>query len=200
MMPTGPGMMPGAPMGAGAAAAPAVSGGPTGPGWVVRVTGYHYHNFDTARQDQGAEFVRNTLIEKLRTNRVALPAKIGAASEAAGEGQPIKLEVVSMEELGISHPVLVDPRPIERCQIEDPNAVLEEEDGKEGATPPTAGAMMPGKGLDGKDPRKMIDLLRFRFVVEFAWKEIPPNKRAEIKKAKLEAEQAQAQNAALPQP
>ena len=44
---------------------------PGGPAWIVRLMGYHYHN--TGRKDQvGAEFVRSTLINALRTKTIKL--------------------------------------------------------------------------------------------------------------------------------
>ena len=46
--------------------------GPTGPGWIVQITGYHYHNAD--RDNQGAQYVRNTLIQQLREGKLELPA------------------------------------------------------------------------------------------------------------------------------
>ncbi len=69
--------------------------GPKGPGWIVRISGYHYHNAD--RTNQGAQYVRNTLIKKLRDGEVKLPSRDG------GE------ETVKLKDLGITYPVLINP-------------------------------------------------------------------------------------------
>ncbi len=37
---------------------------PSGPGWVIQLTGYHYHNLDST--NDGARFVKSTLIENLK--------------------------------------------------------------------------------------------------------------------------------------
>ncbi len=90
--------------------APASTGGgpPTGAGWVVQLTGYHYHN--NKLETQGSTFIRDTLIKNLREGKVLLPGKDGELAE------------VAVRDLGISHPVIVSeinvPRPV---SIVDPN-------------------------------------------------------------------------------
>jgi type IV pilus assembly protein PilM len=105
---TDPSVDPAATGGAAPAAAPAEP--PSGPGWVVQLIGYHYHN--NQLETQGSAFVRDTLIKNLREKKVMLPGK---------DGQPTE---VAMRDLGISHPVIVSeirmPQPV---SVEDPNAV-----------------------------------------------------------------------------
>ena len=60
-----------------------------GPGWIVQITGYHYHNADP--RDYGAEYVRSTLMENLRNKKVKLSSS-----------EPGTAEEVSMAELGIT--------------------------------------------------------------------------------------------------
>ncbi len=84
--------------------------GPQGKGWMIRLTGYHYHNAD--QRNQGAEFVRNTLIENLRTKKIKLP-----------NPETHVLREVSMSDLGISYPVLVNPLGVEDEEVVDSNAV-----------------------------------------------------------------------------
>jgi len=44
--------------------------GPSGPGWIVQIYGRHYHNSGDAKaQDEGPEFVRNTLMKNLPAKR-----------------------------------------------------------------------------------------------------------------------------------
>jgi type IV pilus assembly protein PilM len=92
-----PGAQPGAP-GAGEATPDA---GPTGPGWVIELRGYHFHN--EGLENNSAAFVRQTLINNLRTQKIKLADKDGNLVE------------VPIAELGISHPVITSdlstPRP-----------------------------------------------------------------------------------------
>ena len=85
---------------AGEAGGPDAAAGPKGPGWIVQISGYHYHNAD--QKDHGAEYVRKTLIENLRNDKVKLPTS-----------EPGVTEEVTMQELGISYPVLVNPPKLE---------------------------------------------------------------------------------------
>jgi type IV pilus assembly protein PilM len=118
--------------------APASGGAKQGlkaPGWLVQITGYHYHNPDNPGRQVGAEFVRTALIDKLRRNLVFLPT-----------GDPKKpQEKCSMRELGISYPVLVNPGNIEEVYVRNPLAapVAGEMQGMPGTGP---GLMVPGGG------------------------------------------------------
>ena len=93
----------------GAASGPDAAAGPKGPGWIVQISGYHYHNAD--QKDYGAEYVRKTLIENLRNKKVKLPSS-----------EPGVTEEVTMPELGISYPVLVTTPKLERDELANPNA------------------------------------------------------------------------------
>jgi len=80
----------------------ALEEGPAQESYLVTITGYHYHNSDTPGGSQGAQYVRDTLIANLRNMQVRLPRDDGQAEE-----------MVSMEELGIRYPALIDPgRPV----------------------------------------------------------------------------------------
>ncbi len=72
--------------------------GPQGAGYLIQMTGYHYHNRDVAGPNQGAQFLRNTLIEQLHNGKVLLPLE-------DREG----VEWVTMKELGIGYPVVIEP-------------------------------------------------------------------------------------------
>ena len=104
-------------------AAPAPPPPPAGPGWVIQLTGYHYHNDQL--EMSGSVFVIDTLIENLRHGKVTLPGK---------DGQPTEMAIT---DLGISHPVIVSeiatPRTVE---LEDPNAEPVK-DSSGNAKPPT---------------------------------------------------------------
>ena len=73
----------------------AVTGGPTGPGWVVQITGHHFHNDEQG--NEGEQFVRSTLVKNLLGKGDEVPV---AAGEKSGE-------VVPVADLGIGYPVLV---------------------------------------------------------------------------------------------
>ncbi len=119
--------------------------GPSGPGWVVALEGYHYHNFDDPRGDQESTYVRETLVKNLHSMEVTLPT-------ADRKGQ----ETVSMQQLGISHPVLLDPRRAEAVPVDDPTAP---------ADPST-------------NTKKQLTLKRCDFVVQLCWRQTPPSVRA----------------------
>jgi type IV pilus assembly protein PilM len=71
---------------------------PSGPGWVFQIRGYHYHNPTPGEPpNEGAEYVRKTLLKNLADMKLQLP----------GEEQEL-----SMAERGIMFPVLVAPQRI----------------------------------------------------------------------------------------
>ncbi len=100
--PATPGAAPGAP--------PVEDLGPSGPGWVIQLKGYHYHNKDSF-ESLGAGFVRDTLIKNLRDAKIKLVGKDDQVTEW------------SIKELGIGYPVIASEiRPLSTEQWEDPNA------------------------------------------------------------------------------
>jgi type IV pilus assembly protein PilM len=149
--------------------------GPKGPGWIIRLTGYHYHNAD--RNNYGAEYVRRTLIESLQNGSLKLPGAGG------------KLEEVTLKELGISHPVLIDPPRVQTIEIANPNADTS-------SAAPVGGLMAPGRSPvaeAGSNDSSTIRLQRFDFDVQFCWQPKTPSVRSELKKAaeaKAKAEKA----------
>ncbi len=127
---------------------PAEITGPAGPGWIVRLQGYHFHNplgkKDRDETGYGAEFVRKTLINNLHTATISLPGADGTVKE------------VSVEELGIGFPVLIDPQRV--------NKQYELAAPKQGAR---------GGGRESASRR----VPRFDFIVLFCWEQIPPGER-----------------------
>ena len=107
--PPAPGAAPAAP-GAAPGAPPVEDPGPSGPGWVIQLKGYHYHNKDSF-ESLGAGFVRDTLIKNLREAKIKLVGKDDQETEW------------SIKELGIGYPVIASEiRPLSTEQWEDPNA------------------------------------------------------------------------------
>ncbi|GAB6166999.1 hypothetical protein JCM19992_29990 [Thermostilla marina] len=162
--------------------------GPEGEGYLIQITAHHFHNAPTERERFGAEFVRQTLIKNLET-----------ASIQFGN------EVVTMKELGISHPCLINPGRVEEIMVPDPNAPPPKPatvPGVPGAgptsVPPAAAAGEEESGEEGAtgEPTNLITLRRFRFIVQFAWIPKTPRERAEARRAAAEAAAAAA--AAMP--
>lgn len=88
----------------GTAAAPV--GGPTGAGWVVQITGHHFHNDEQG--NEGEQFVRSTLVKNLLGKGDEVPV---AAGEKSGQ-------LVPVADLGIGYPVLVYSSPIRKVRYE----------------------------------------------------------------------------------
>ena len=99
--------------------------GPSGPGWVIELRGYHFFNEDPLTW--AGTHVRDTLLKNLRELTIELPTGPGRA-----------LEPFTMEELGIGYGILaVETRIDNNHRV--PNPYFE---------PPTAGpgGMAPGVG------------------------------------------------------
>ena len=140
--------------GAGPNATAAMLPGPTGSGWVFQIWGYHYHNPRGRPDDEGPRFVEKTLIKNLHQWRVPAPDGNGT---------------VPVRELGIEYPVLLDPKEIYIEEVPDPNAVVEEEEDENRST--RRGSSGSGLGSRRQPKKKMIQLRRFDFTVQFVWKE-----------------------------
>jgi hypothetical protein len=133
-----------------AAPAAASADGPAGPGYLIQLAGHHYHN-PTDDRDRGAEYVRKTLLKNLA----------GAAVQLPSHGGPVR--TVSMKELGVAHPVLIDPKAVytEEIRATAPWAVRSTAIGP--FTPAAVGVPSPDES---------IRLQRFDFRVQFVWKPV----------------------------
>ena len=166
--------------------------GPTGPGWVIEIRGYHFHNVD--KTNRGAQYLRNTVIKNLLQGTVELP-----------DGPGGELKQLTMRELGISYPVLVETSGIENI----PNPQLEKNKGgpaDEGGTRPGVRGGGEGMGAFGggepaapqpaprdnvvadKNVPATVPICHFK--VQFCWQGTTVSQRRELKqkqeKAKLE--------------
>ena len=101
--------------------------------YIVQMSIYHLHNpepgmtdeddnpIDVDFEDRGAAYVRRTLFRNLRHNVVNVPTSI--VNQSFVEGTPVKMEQVTMQEYGFSHPVLLSyDRAVEKTII-DPDAL-----------------------------------------------------------------------------
>jgi len=156
--------------------------GPSGPGWLIQLTGHHYHNPNKAGPNQGAEYVRNTLIANLHKAKVLLPT-----------GDREGVELVPVKDLGICYPVLVNPGRVEDVEVENPNVDAQHVEGLRGGGE-AMGPMRPmGKKAAGPVKNNVMKLRRFDFVVQFVWLPTPPTTRHEKEEEKDTQEQVASQ-------
>ncbi|MDG2206725.1 MAG: pilus assembly protein PilM [Pirellulales bacterium] len=70
------------------------SGPPRGPGYVVQLKGYHFH--DSPLNGSGKKFVQRTFVHNLQERNISLPDQTGSVSE------------IPISALGISHPLVFE--------------------------------------------------------------------------------------------
>ena len=147
----------------------------SGVGWVIELTGYHYHNLD--RRNQSSRFVKNTLIKNLEEGFVELP--IGNNGE---------MKKVSFADFGISHPWLVYGGQLWDEEI-DPEAQLAEPSLRSRRIPEAR----PGETEDdvAEEP-KIIELKRFDFIAQFCWQPRTRLERQEIEEQRRLAQEQEA--------
>lgn len=165
---------PAAPMTAtGTSAIPGQEGpvGPKGPGWIVRLSGHHYHNADPNNKDEnGAQYVRATLVENLRNGKIKLPTDD---------------EEVTLRDLGISYPVLVNPLRVDSETIRTPYS-LPDVGGARGGEMGALGAgarARPAAGGADTAANDSIRLQVFSFDVHFCWQPKTATERRDAQKA-----------------
>ncbi len=166
-------------------------GGLTGAGWVVQLTGHHYHNSESDRANQTGEFVKNTLIKNLEEGTVSLP-----------DGENGAIVEVPMQDLAISHVWLVKDQKL-WDEVINPEANLNTpgatgygggyggEFGGRGGYGGGYGGEGVATGEEG-DKSKLITLRRYDFIVQFVWQ---PKTRAERRELAAEREAAAAATA-----
>ena len=89
-----------------------------GPAKIVQLVGYHYHNpadVNEAALHGGEAYLRQTLLRNLKFGELELPP----TREEQDAGTPKKL--VTMAELGISHPVLLYVRSVVETRVINPD-------------------------------------------------------------------------------
>jgi hypothetical protein len=126
--------------------------------------GHHFHNED---RNQGAVFLRNTLIANLENKVIQLPVY-------DAQGQPFMM-AFSMKELGIDFPVITYDAPLETLQIDESGQILSANDGYGGVPAAVPGAKPP------------ITVKQYNFRVQFCWKPTPASKRLEARQPKAPA-------------
>ena len=149
---------PAAPVAAGTQAGPA---SPTGAGWVVEIQGYHYHNEDRHKPNEGAQYVRTTLVKSL----------LGKGDKVLVSAGPLAGKEVPVSDLGIGFPVIIRSSRIHQVTV--PIANLTEV----GVQPPPSG--LPPQGADAvvEGPAE-LRLRRYDFVLQFSWQPRPAGQAA----------------------
>ncbi len=155
-----------------------------GEGWVMQLTGYHYHNLDSS--NDGARFVNNTLIKNFEQGILKLP-----------DGPNGELVEVPFSDLGISHPWLVSETKLRDESIHPEVGVLDGNSRERGGgvqsyrRPSSRGE----EGVEGEDKVEMIELRRYDFVVQFCWRPKTRSERrilAEERRLRVEQEAEEA--------
>ncbi|HEX6962340.1 MAG TPA: type IV pilus assembly protein PilM [Lacipirellula sp.] len=165
----------------------------TGPGYVIQLTGYHYHNKDQSNQTM--KFVEDTLIKNLEEGTVKLPDGYDPATQKP-TGEIIE---VPIKDLGVSRVWLVQDKPLRKEMI-DPNAELAAEGGAQTSFAQSLGLdQQPALGAEAgeaaapPDPNAgLIEVQRYDFVVQFCWQPKTRSVRREVAAARAEAEEAEA--------
>jgi len=140
--------------------------GPSGPGWIIEIKGYHYHNkSSTQPQGWGPTYLSNTLLKNLREGTVVLPI------EAPKDGKPPATSEFTMKELGISFPILAKTSSIKRAnRVPNPDyiAPVGVTEGASG-NPEGSGLQRPAVADDDPDNPQFFAAPRYDFIVQFCW-------------------------------
>ncbi len=152
--------------------------GPKGPGWIIKLEGKHFHNnMSKPGSSFGAQYVREKLIDKLLNAKVELPNADGGK------------DTVSMQELGITYPVLINPKKVENELVDNPYASADSAAGGGREAPPRAFNFLRRSNNPEVSGDK-IEVPCFNFDVQFCWQPNLPSQR-KAQKEKEKAEKAQ---------
>ena len=118
---------------------------------MIQVAGHHFHNEPHHKPLEGAQFVRETLIQNL----------LGEGDEVVVSAGPWAGKTVSVKDLGIGFPVIVEASTVRPVRVKSPHV--------------SAGAEQPpGAAAPGTEEVQEIPLRRFDFIVQFCWQPTVP--------------------------
>ncbi len=181
--------------------------GPTGPGWVFELQGYHYYNSTKPerRGTEGSEHVRTTLITNLMKKPINLPD---------GEGGMVAF---TPEEMGLKYALLLnDNKPVE-VMIPNPDydfeaiqEAIRKLQAENGTDPAASGGAVGAVNMTGYKPGdklpdgtiiepEMIRVRRHDFVVQVVWQETTISDRLKLRAEKEAAEKAKKEQEAAAQ-
>lgn len=146
------------------------------PGWVIEIKGFHFR--DEGTLDSEANYLMNTLMNKLENGTIDLPS---------GPNEPPT--TFTMKELGIYCPLIAEDRRKVTIRVPDPN-----HDPSKTPPPSTTGGNREGGawGDRNKSAVPMISATAYEFTVQFMWLETRASERMAARK-KAESEQQQPQ-------
>ena len=150
-----------------------------GAGWVIELSGHHFHNLRYPMA--GSEYVRRTLVKNLMTGSVKLPVGGG------------KYDTFTMEELGVSHALIAEDGKITLMDVPNPDWAPPKPEGWD--MDPAAMGQMPGFGDVGKQEEaeekkpeqpQFLKPRTHKFKVHFLWR--PTRLSERLEKRRLAAE------------
>lgn len=141
--------------------------GPTGPGWVIQLDGYHYYNGQDKGGLEAAAHVRKYLIQYLEFGEIELPGPNG------------ELTKYTLKELGVAFPLIAKPVSMDLYHVvPNPDYISlrvvgsSEESSDEGTAFGTPAKKIEiYKDANGKDVPSGFLAPKCLFQVQFAWKE-----------------------------
>ncbi len=181
-----------APMGGTGDAAAAGGGAPAG--YVIQLTGYHYHNAD--QQNQSEKFIRDSFLKVLDEGSVKLPDGYDPKTkQLTGE-----LLDVPFKDLGITRAWVRASKPIVDEWI-DPDALLAAESGTNVRTLTPQEMQAPiaspeNGGVPEQPKSRAFKVRRCDFVVQFCWQPTTRTKRRQMVEERKAADAAKAAEAA----
>ena len=182
-----------------ASAAGATGEALTGPGFVIQLTGFHYHNADQSNQTR--KFVIDTLVKALEDGTVKLPDGYNE-TEKKLTGELVDVQLIDM---GISRPWLVAGKPLKQEWIDPDAQLMGEGNTSMGVTgfgslaqPEAAPLGAAGEAVPTGPVSRAFEVKRYDFVVQFCWQPKTRAQRREAAAARLakEAEEAAAKEQA----
>ena len=152
--------------------------GPSGPGWVFQLSGYHYFNDPDRLGEIASNHIRKYLTTNFIDKRIELPT-----GEKGPDGKP-KMESFTPQEMGLTYPVLLDDRKPSVSTIPNPDydvalaeamavAMTAEENSDEAKEASEALADIP----------PVLPVSKLEFVYQVVWQERVLSERIEAKEA-----------------
>jgi type IV pilus assembly protein PilM len=138
---------------------------PTGNGWVIQLTGYHFHNEDRHKPYEGRYYLQTTIVKNLLGEGVELTVAAG----------PNKGEPISVAELGIGFPVIVSSSRIRPDWLDTDVGGNASGQSGVGRAPSSRRGRRP-RGRDQLEATEQdgIELKRYEFVLQFVWQPRSP--------------------------
>jgi len=147
--------------------------GPTGPGWVIQLRGYHYYNSPKRMGREGSAHVRRFLTTNLLEKEITVPLPNG------------QLVTFTPQEMGLSYPLQLDENKPEPSQI--PNPDFDPQKAALARTTARSAAELDGENIE--QPFLKVD--RLDFVFQVVWQESTLSDRLEAKRLKEQEKEEQ---------